>query len=177
MPTDAERHAWAARTLGPDPGDRVLEVGCGHGVTATLVCERLDGGTYTGLDRSATMVAAARRRNAGHVDAGRASFAVATFPDLADTTDGDGSIDKLYAFHVADFWRRPERMLGAARRLLAPTGALYLFNSLPGWNQRATVAGFVAQLTDVLSAHGFTHDPPRVEDLPGAPVACVRARP
>ena len=177
MPPDRDRHAWAARTLAPGPGDRVLEVGCGHGVTATLVCEQLAGGTYAGVDRSEKMVVAARRRNAAHVASGIASFAVATFPALPDATQGDGAIDKLYAFHVADFWRRPEVMLGAARRLLAPGGALYLFNSLPGWNQRVTVDGFVAQLTSVLAAHGFTPDAPRVENLASAPVACVRACP
>ncbi len=68
------------------PADRVLEIGCGHGVAATMVCERLDGGRLTAIDRSAKMVEAAARRNAGHVEAGRAEFLVATLEDSTSAT-------------------------------------------------------------------------------------------
>lgn len=191
MPTD-DRHAWAADVLAVRPGDRVLEVGCGHGVTASRVCRALDGaGRYVGVDRSPKMIAAASRRNASHVAAGRAVFVTSTFdalgngaapPDLprwgAGAAPADaGGFTTLYAFHVADFWRRPEPTLSVARSLLAPDGTLVLFNQLPGWNQRTTAEAFVAQLSSVLAAHGFEPDEPLVEELPAAPVACVRARP
>ena len=63
----------------------VLEVGCGHGVTASLIGARLEpgAGTITGIDRSATMIAAASVRNAGLVADGRATFVTSTFVDAA----------------------------------------------------------------------------------------------
>lgn len=95
------------------PGDRVLEIGCGHGVAATMVCELLVDGRLTAVDRSPTMIEAAARRNADHVAAGRAEFLVATL-DFLDL--GDRRFDLVFAVRVRAFHVDPER----ARALVEP---------------------------------------------------------
>jgi len=111
------------------PGDRVLEIGCGHGVAATLVCERLDGGSYTAIDRSAKMIAAARKRNAAHVEAGTAEFLVAA---LEDADLGDRRFDHVFAVRVGLFHREPARARALARRWLAPGGGVSAVFDPPG---------------------------------------------
>src|SRR5215210_1905105 len=63
----SERFVWAVDILALDPADRVLEVGCGHGVAVSLVCERLTSGRITAIDRSKKMIEMAARRNREHV--------------------------------------------------------------------------------------------------------------
>ena len=88
------------------PDDRVLEIGCGHGVAATFVCERLVEGHLTAIDRSAKMIEAAARRNAASVEAGKADFIVATLEDL-DLGDRRG------ARRLAERWLAPGGTLTA----------------------------------------------------------------
>jgi ubiquinone/menaquinone biosynthesis C-methylase UbiE len=103
------------------PDDRVLEIGCGHGVAASFVCERLAGGHLTAVDRSAKMIEAARRRNTAYVDAGRAEFIVARLEDL---DLGERRFDKVFAVRVGLFHREPDRARRLAERWLAPGGTL-----------------------------------------------------
>jgi ubiquinone/menaquinone biosynthesis C-methylase UbiE len=108
--------------MGIAPDDRVLEVGCGHGVAASLICERLEGGHLVAIDRSAKMIEAAARRNAGHVEAGKAEFLVADFEDV---DLGDRRFEKILAVRVGLFYREPERAQRIAARWLAPGGTVF----------------------------------------------------
>ena len=117
----SERLLRVVESLELRPGDRVLEIGCGHGVAATYVCERLDGGRLTAIDRSPKMIEAAAHRNAAHVQAGRAEFLVAALEDLEL---GDRRFDAIFAVRVGLFHREPERARRLAERWLAPGGRL-----------------------------------------------------
>ena len=113
-PRVSARLQAVADAAGIRPDDRVLEVGCGHGVLATLVVERLSAeGRYTGIDRSAAMVRAASRRNRDAVEHERAEFLVTS---LEDADLGERRFDLVLAVRVGLFHREPQR----ARALLEP---------------------------------------------------------
>jgi ubiquinone/menaquinone biosynthesis C-methylase UbiE len=114
--------------LGIRPDNRVLEIGCGHGVAATMVCERLDSGRLTAIDRSAKMIEAAAGRNAAHVETGKAEFVVAS---LEDVNLGDRRFDVIFAVRVGLFHREPERAHALAERWLAPGGRVRAFFDPP----------------------------------------------
>jgi ubiquinone/menaquinone biosynthesis C-methylase UbiE len=124
----SERLRSVVEHLDIRPDDRVLEIGCGHGVAATHVCERLEGGHLTAVDRSEKMIEAAKRRNAAYVEAGRAEFLVA---DLEDLDLRDRRFDKIFAVRVGLFHREPERARIMVERWLAPGGAVFAFFDPP----------------------------------------------
>ena len=169
----SQRFVWAVETLALDPADRVLEVGCGHGVAVSLVCERLTNGQITAIDRSPKMIEMAVRRNREQIAAGRAMLRTAAL----ETTDfGEERFDKVFAFNVAPFWLQPEDALGIVRRHLGPDGAVYLF-----WDARHTQPGRVRDLAEQLSEKfrlaKFSIDQVLVKDLRPVPAVCVIARP
>ena len=103
--------------------DRILEIGCGHGVAASLLCEKLGTGRYLGIDRSPKMVAAAAKRNAAFVGTGVAEFAVATLESL---DLGNERFDKVLAMRVRLFHDQPVEARRLAERWLRPGGKLFV---------------------------------------------------
>ncbi len=166
----SERFVWAVDTLDLDPGDKVLEVGCGHGVAVSLVCERLGtGGRITAIDRSEKMIAAAERRNRSHVKSGRA---VLRAVPLEDAALGRQRFDKIFAFNVAPFWLAPKEALDIVRKHLAPGGAVYVF-----WDaRRQNGADLGKRLSERLLEGGFAIDRVLVKKLKPVPAVCVIGR-
>ena len=143
----SERLVWAVETLAVEPDDRLLEIGCGHGVAVSLVCEKLDGGTITAIDQSTKMIEMAKKRNADHVAAGVASFRDAS---LHQADFDDSRFDKIFAIHVGVFLRgQPARELKIIKDHLAPDGSLYLvYQPLVAHEARETVETLSAVLDD-----------------------------
>jgi ubiquinone/menaquinone biosynthesis C-methylase UbiE len=164
---------WAVDTLAPDPADRVLEVGCGHGVAVSLVCERLTSGRITAIDRSKKMIEMAAHRNRGHVARGTAVFKTAA---LEEADFADERFDKAFAFNVAPFWLEPEKTLEIVERQLAPDGAVYVF-----WDARHTRSGRARDLADQLLERiqlaRFSVSQVLLEELRPVPAVCVIGRP
>jgi SAM-dependent methyltransferase len=169
----SERFVWAVNTLDVRPDDRLLEVGCGHGVAVSLVCERLTTGTITAIDRSPKMIEMATRRNRAYVEAGRAVLEATA---LEDADLGNRRFGKVFAFNVAPFWQQPEPALGVIREHLARDGTFYLF-----WDARHFAPGRARDLgndlADRLREGGFSVDRVLVEDLRPVPAVCAMGRP
>jgi SAM-dependent methyltransferase len=168
----SERFVWAVDTLGVRPADRLLEVGCGHGVAVSLVCEKLTSGTIVAIDRSPKMVEMATRRNREHVDAGRARFEAVA---LEDADFGDRRFDKVFSFNVAPFWHKAERSLDAVRDHLVQDALVYVF-----WDARHFAAEGGRALGNDLAGRlregGLDVDGVLVEDLRPVPAVCVKGR-
>lgn len=171
MPGKAsDRLAWAVETLSVAPDDRILEVGCGQGVAVSLVCERLDRGRITAVDRSPKMIEMAKKRNEAYADKVRFIASSLEKGDL-----GDEVYDKVFAVHVAAL-HEPGPALDVARQRLVPGGGLYLFSQAPGWTLREQAEDFGAKLSGVLGTAGFVVDETLVKDIGPAFAAGVVAR-
>lgn len=155
-----DRIRLAVDALDLRPGARVLEVGCGTGVAAALLCARVPDGHVTALDRSAAAVAHAERRLARWLDAGVADVAER---DLA-AFHGDGRpYDVVLAINVNAFWTGPATAeVDRLAELLADDGAAHLwFEPPPG----ADAAGAGEGARAALAAGGLRAEAAMVEGL------------
>jgi SAM-dependent methyltransferase len=109
----------AMEALAPEPGARVLDIGCGSGPTTVELARRVGpGGTALGVDIAPTMIDAARARAASErID--NASFAVA---DVQDEPFDDGAFDAAYSRFGVMFFADTAAAFANVRHALTPGG-------------------------------------------------------
>jgi len=110
------------------PDDQVLEIGCGHGVAASFICERLRRGHLVAIDKSKKMIAAALQRNEEHVRSGKAEFHVV---DVLDFDPRKRKFDKILAVRVGLLHRNPALVSSHLDKWLAPRGKVFVVYDEP----------------------------------------------
>ena len=132
------------------PGERVLEVGVGTGLSLPLYPADV---TITGIDVSHEMLEKARRRVSRRqlknvealieMDAERMSFA-------------DASFDKIVAMYVLPVVENPQQLLHELHRVCRPDGEIFIVNHVRSDNR--VIAAFEKGLARFSDTIGFRPD-------------------
>ena len=144
------RIRWAVDLMDVQPADHVLEIGCGPGAGAELICSKLQTGKMFAIDRSESGVDRTKRRNAKFVEACRLTVRQI---DLATLRVPVKRLNKVFAFNVNLFWVRecPDEIALLHERVL-PGGAVFLFYEA---NRPELVRTIVQKASAALSGGGF----------------------
>lgn len=118
-----QANARVVAQLAVEAGHDVLEIGFGNGRSVPIVITQAHAVRYAGIDISPTMVAEALAFNADLVQAGKASFHLAS----ADAMPfGDAGFDRVFSIGVVHFWTDPAASLAEVRRVLRPGGVMLM---------------------------------------------------
>jgi len=119
---DIELAPWglkAMEALGPAPGARIIDVGCGCGATSLELARRVGpGGDVLGADISAPMLAVARRR------AETEGLAQARFIQADAQTHAFEPADGVFSRFGVMFFADPVAAFANLRRAMKPAGRL-----------------------------------------------------
>jgi SAM-dependent methyltransferase len=123
-PDDGPAYEAAVTDLGPRPGDRVLDAGCGTGRALPHLREAVGpAGTVIGVDLTPEMLAEA-------VHKGRGEAGALLLADAARLPLRDGVLDAVFAAGLVGHLPDPEGALRELARATRPGGRLALFHPL-----------------------------------------------
>ena len=117
------RRALVREALGAQPGERILDLGCGPGFyVAELLKEVGDEGHVVGLDASDAMLAAASRKVEGHDNV---EFQQA---DATSLPLEDASVDRALSVQVMEYVQDIAGALAELHRVLKPGGRVLIWD-------------------------------------------------
>jgi SAM-dependent methyltransferase len=114
---------WTVSILNAQLGDHVLEIGFGPGFAVQELSKIVSQGRIDGIDFSATMLGAARRRNAAAIRRGQV---VLRRGDVKALPFEGNLFDKAFSIHSIYFWPQPHHALREIWRVIKPGGILAL---------------------------------------------------
>jgi arsenite methyltransferase len=119
--SNAAMNQRAIELLDVHASHAVLEVGFGGGLALDPLLALAPSGRVTGIDPSDDMLAAASRRHAAAIGAGRLRLERATVEALPY---GNAEFDRVLSVNTLYFWRDPSRGFAELRRVLRSAGKL-----------------------------------------------------
>ena len=144
------RIRWAVDFMDVQPNDHILEIGCGPGAGAELICSRLTTGKLFAIDRSESGVDRTKRRCQKYIDAGRLTVRQI---DLATLRLPVKRLNKVFAFNVNLFWAREAAdEVALLHERVLPGGTVNIFYEA---TRREQVPEMIEKTGRVLANAGF----------------------
>ena len=134
------------------PGDRILEVGVGTGLSLSLYPSNV---LVTGIDLSREMLARARARKLRD----RLNHVVSLqLMDAENMQFAENSFDKVVAMYVVSVTPHPSRLVDEMRRVCKPDGQLFIVNHFQ--HAHPLVRGMERMMAPLSKLMGFRPDFP-----------------